>query len=104
MLMEPVVALFQGIAVGVTTLPGWITWLGNTVVVSGSLLVIWSGSKKTETIDATDALHQTDNELRQSLSFKSSRLMKRPMILRERAMTEETEFVPVKGQSMVPKK
>eukprot|EP00986_Skeletonema_menzelii_P021373 scaffold34322_cov160-Skeletonema_menzelii.AAC.3 len=104
MLMEPVVALFQGIAVGVATLPGWITWLGNTVVVSGSLLVIWSGSKKTETVDATDALHQTDNDLMKSLSFKGSRLMKRPMIPRERAMTEETEFVPVRGQSVGPKK
>ncbi len=102
MLMEPVIALFQGIAVGVATLPGWITWLGNTVVVSGSLLVIWSGSKKTETVDATDALHLTDNDLMKSLSFKGSRLMKRPMIVRERGMTEETEFVPVRGQFRAP--
>ena len=51
MLMEPVIALFQGMAVGVATIPGWMTWLGNAVVVSGSLIVIWSGSKKTETVD-----------------------------------------------------
>ena len=69
---------------------------------SGSLLVIWSGSKKTETVDATDALHQTDNDLMKSLSFKGSRLMKRPMIVRERGMTEETEFVPVRGQFRAP--
>ena len=104
MLMEPVIALFQGIAVGVATLPGPITWLGNAVVVSGSLIVIWSGSKKTETVDATDALHQTETELVKSLNcsikIKGSRLMKSPMIRRERGMTEETEFVPVRGQSV----
>lgn len=113
MLMEPVVALFQGMAVGVATLPGWITWLGNAVVVSGSVIVIWSGSKKTETVDATDALHQTENELAKSLNcsikIKGSRLMKSPLIRRDRGMTEETEFVPVRGQfatsrSLGPKK
>lgn len=102
MLMEPVIALFQGIAVGVATLPGWVTWLGNAVVVSGSVIVIWSGSKKTETVDATDALHQTENELVKSLNrsirIKGSRLMKSPLIRRDRGMTEETEFVPVRGQ------
>jgi len=102
MLMEPVIALFQGIAVGVATLPGWITWLGNLVVVSGSVIVIWSGSKKTETVDATDALHQTENELVKSLNcsikIKGSRLMKSPLIRRDRGMTEETEFDPVRGQ------
>ncbi|KAL7446174.1 hypothetical protein ACHAXM_010040 [Skeletonema potamos] len=113
MLMEPVVALFQGIAVGVATLPGWITWLGNAVVVIGSLIVIRSGSKKTETVDATDALHQTETEsvksLNCSIKIKGSRLMKSPMIRREKDMTEETEFVPVRRQfatsrSVGPKK
>ena len=113
MLMEPVIALFQGMAVGVATIPGWMTWLGNAVVVSGSLIVIWSGSKKTETVDATDALHQTETELVKSLDcsikIKGSRLMKSPMIRRERGMTDETEFIPVKGQfatsrSVGPKK
>lgn len=103
MLMEPVIALFQGIAVGVATFPGLTTWLGNAVVVSGSVMVIWSGSKKTETVDATDALHQTDTELVKSLNcslkIKGSRLMKSPLISRERGMTEDTEFVPVRGQS-----
>jgi drug/metabolite transporter (DMT)-like permease len=88
MLMEPVVALFQGIAVGVATLPGWITWLGNAVVVSGSLIVILSGSKKTEIVDATDALHQTETELVKSLNcsiqIKGSRLMKSPMLRRKK--------------------
>ena len=37
-----------------------------------------------------------------SLSFKGSRLMKRPMIVRERGMTEDTEFVPVRGQFRAP--
>ena len=54
---------FHGIAVGVSTLPGWITWLGNAIVISGSMLVIWAGSKKTETIDATDALYQAEMSL-----------------------------------------
>lgn len=103
MLMEPLIALFQGIAVGVATFPGFTTWLGNAVVVSGSVMVIWSGSNKTETVDATDALHQTDTELVKSLNcslkIKGSRLVKSPLIRRERGMTEETEFVPVRGQS-----
>ena len=103
MVMLPVIALFQGIAVGVSTFPGLTTWLGNAVVVSGSVMVIWSGSNKTETVDATDALHQTDTELVKSLNcslrIKGSKLMKSPLIRRERGMTEETEFVPVRGQS-----
>ena len=103
MLMEPVIALFQGIAVGVATFPGLTIWLGNTVVVSGSVMVIWSGSNKTETVDATEALHQTDTELVKSLNcslkIQGSRLVKSPLIRRERGMTEETEFVPVRGQS-----
>ena len=73
------------------------------MVVSGSVMVIWSGSNKTETVDATDALHQTDTELVKSLNcslkIKGSKLMKSPLIRRERGMTEETEFVPVRGQS-----
>mmetsp|Transcript_17505 Transcript_17505/g.27448 ORF Transcript_17505/g.27448 Transcript_17505/m.27448 type:complete len:652 (+) Transcript_17505:40-1995(+) len=113
MLMEPVIALFEGIGVGVATLPGWITWLGNAVVVSGSLIVIWSGSKKTEIVDADVALHQTENELGKSLNcsikIKGSRLMESPLMRRERGMSEETEFVPVRGQfatsrSLGPKK
>ena len=113
MLMEPCIALFQGIAVGVTTLPGWITWLGNAIVISGSMLVIWSGSKKTETIDATDALLQAENELVKSLNcsikVRGSRIMKSPLVRRDRGISEDTEFIPVRGQfttsgSMGPKK
>ncbi|KAL7470761.1 hypothetical protein ACHAXS_011039 [Conticribra weissflogii] len=62
MLMEPIVASFIGAAVGVSTLPGWVTWAGDAVVAVGSIMVISSGSKKTESIDATEALHGTKRE------------------------------------------
>jgi len=63
MLMEPIVASFIGAAVGVSTLPGWVTWAGDAVVAVGSIMVISSGSKKTESIDATEALHGMKREV-----------------------------------------
>lgn len=57
MLMEPIFASFMGAATGVSTLPGWMTWLGDAVVVVGSIMVISSGAETTESIDATEALH-----------------------------------------------
>lgn len=56
MLMEPVVGVFIGVLVGVDTLPGTITWVGDTIVTLGSALVVYSGAKKTESIDATKAV------------------------------------------------
>ena len=56
MLMEPVVGVFIGVLVGVDTLPGTITWVGDAIVTLGSALVVYSGAKKTESIDATKAV------------------------------------------------
>jgi len=83
MLMEPIVASFMGAAVGVSSLPGWITWAGDAVVVLGSAMVISSGAKKTESIDATDALHNFEREvdsIRGSTSTKTSFTLKSSLL------------------------
>lgn len=83
MLMEPIVASFMGAAVGVSSLPGWITWAGDAVVVLGSVMVISSGAKKTESIDATDALHNFEREvdsIRGSTSTKTSLTLKSSLL------------------------
>jgi drug/metabolite transporter (DMT)-like permease len=119
MLMEPIVASLMGAAAGVSTLPGLMTWAGDGVVVVGSILVILSGSKKTETIDATKALHTVNEELivegkpgllrRSSMSTKTPTLKRsvvlrsptRHMIRKDRANTgdESMEFVFVGNKS-----
>ncbi|KAL3796961.1 hypothetical protein HJC23_000714 [Cyclotella cryptica] len=118
MLMEPILASLMGAAVGVSALPGLVTWAGDAVVVLGSILVIWSGSKKTETIDASGALHAVNEELlvegkpdllrrssmstktsylKRTISLKSPRLLRSPMIQttrKDRSISEDTtEFV-----------
>ena len=86
MLMEPVIAAFMGVAAGVSTLPGWVTWAGDAVVTVGSLMVISSGAKKTESIDATCALHTLEGDdniegRKSNASFpKSPMPMKSPLI------------------------
>ena len=115
MLMEPIVATFIGMAVGVSTLPGLVTWIGNAVVVLGSIMVIYTGSKKTETIDATDALQQFEDDkletsdittksprlLKGSL-MKSPRLMRTPLVVNKLRDVEEMEFVSVGKKSKIP--
>jgi hypothetical protein len=118
MLMEPIIASLMGAVAGVSTLPGSMTWAGDAVVVVGSILVILSGSKKTDTIDATTALHTVNEELvvegipelfrRSSMSTKNPSL-KRSVVLRsptkqhivrkENTIAEDdsTEFVFVGG-------
>mmetsp|Transcript_35911 Transcript_35911/g.54588 ORF Transcript_35911/g.54588 Transcript_35911/m.54588 type:complete len:659 (-) Transcript_35911:84-2060(-) len=62
MLMEPVSAVFIGFWAGVSSLPGMQTWIGDAIVTMGSGMVIYSGSSKTESIDATKAVrpkHET---------------------------------------------
>mmetsp|Transcript_1071 Transcript_1071/g.1724 ORF Transcript_1071/g.1724 Transcript_1071/m.1724 type:complete len:664 (+) Transcript_1071:64-2055(+) len=62
MLMEPVIAVFIGFWAGVSSLPGMQTWIGDAIVTMGSGMVIYSGSSKTESIDATKAVrpkHET---------------------------------------------
>ena len=56
MLMEPVVGVFMGFWVGVASLPVAQTWVGSAIVTFGSRLVVYSGSTKTESIDATKAV------------------------------------------------
>jgi hypothetical protein len=127
MLMEPIFAAFMGAAVGVSTLPGWVTWAGDGVVTIGSIMVISSGSKKTESIDATEALHTIEEEYgpdkhelkkssmltRSPMLAKNSITMKSPLILKSPAnarhptkqrgkdwvANEEVEFVSVNAKS-----
>lgn len=99
MLMEPIFAAFIGKWAGVSALPGWVTWAGDGVVTIGSILVISSGSRKTETIDATDALQheveQLDDSpttLKKSSLMKSPVMMKNPLIVKKQNSIEEMEF------------
>ncbi|KAL9181636.1 hypothetical protein ACHAXT_010441 [Thalassiosira profunda] len=100
------------VVIGVDTLPGWATWAGDAVVMVGSFLVIWSGAKKTETIDATDALQQLDEDATEKSgvakspylrrSVNTPRLMKSPLLRspkpRKRLETDdEMEFVSVRS-------
>jgi drug/metabolite transporter (DMT)-like permease len=61
MLSEPVLGALMAALVGSDPLPGWQTWIGNVVVAVGIFLVIWSGARSTETIDATKALMQVNS-------------------------------------------
>ena len=74
MLMEPVVGSLLGVVTGTASLPGLQTWIGNVIVGLGTFIVIYSGSSKTEKIDATEALRQSRDG-----SFVSS-VMKSPLI------------------------
>ena len=56
MLLEPVIGALLGVAAGTARMPGLQTWLGDLVVAGGTFLVIYSGSNKKESIDATEAL------------------------------------------------
>jgi drug/metabolite transporter (DMT)-like permease len=61
MLSEPIIGSLLAAAVGSDPLPGIQTWLGNIVVAVGIFLVVWSGARSTETIDATKALLQVNH-------------------------------------------
>ena len=61
MLSEPVLGALMAALVGSDPLPGLQTWIGNIVVAVGIFLVVWSGARSTETIDATKALLQVNN-------------------------------------------
>lgn len=64
MLMEPVVGVFIGILVGVDSLPGAQTWTGAAIVTLGSGLVVYAGSTKTESIDATKAVRPRSDSIK----------------------------------------
>ena len=78
--MEPIVASVMGSIAGVSSLPSLMTWAGDGVVMVGSILVILSGSKKTETIDATNAL-----KVNEELALEGN-----PVLLRRSSMSTKT--------------
>ncbi|DBA03878.1 TPA: hypothetical protein N0F65_004568 [Lagenidium giganteum] len=55
-LLEPLIANLMGIVCGVDVMPGWVTFVGATLVTVGTIMVIGTQSQKIEEIDATDAL------------------------------------------------
>ncbi|KAI9905186.1 hypothetical protein PsorP6_013759 [Peronosclerospora sorghi] len=55
-LMEPIVATVQGIVMGVDTIPGVLTFIGASLVIGGTFLVLRSQRRKTEKVDATEAV------------------------------------------------
>lgn len=59
-LVEPIVATAQGIVMNVDVMPGRITFVGATLVIGGTCLVLSSQSRKTEKVDATEALLASD--------------------------------------------
>ncbi|GMF56846.1 unnamed protein product [Phytophthora fragariaefolia] len=68
MLVEPVLAAFMGVAVGVDVFPGLLTIIGSLLIIGGTALVIASNSSKTQTIDATPAMSSTSTVLPKGLS------------------------------------
>ncbi|KAH7476323.1 hypothetical protein PRIC1_000329 [Phytophthora ramorum] len=70
-LMEPIVATGQGIVMGVDAMPGLFTFVGATLVIGGTFLVIYSQSRKTEKIDATEAVLASDATPRAVYSTRS---------------------------------
>lgn len=60
-LLEPIVATAMGIFVGVDAIPGFLTFIGATLVIGGTLMVIATQSEKTEQIDATETIKSTAN-------------------------------------------
>jgi len=61
MLTEPVIATLLGILAGVEAMPVGQIIVGNAFVILGSIIVISSESKKTESIDATKALKTVED-------------------------------------------
>ncbi|KAF1790250.1 Nucleotide-diphospho-sugar transferase [Phytophthora cactorum] len=59
-LMEPIVATAQGIVMGVDVMPGPLTFVGAALVIGGTCLVLSSQSRKTEKVDATEAVLASD--------------------------------------------
>lgn len=99
MLCEPIVATFIGMVVGVSGFPSIPTWIGNAIIIIGSTMVIRTGSKKSEMIDATNALqHFEEDELNRSVkkihNMQSPKLMRSPLIVNKQDV-EDVEFESV---------
>ncbi|GMF23610.1 unnamed protein product [Phytophthora lilii] len=78
MLVEPVLAAFMGVAVGVDVFPGLLTIIGSLLIIAGTALVIVSNSSKTQTIDATQAMSFTSTAMPRGLSSATAAGLKLP--------------------------
>ncbi|KAG2774289.1 hypothetical protein PC129_g5429 [Phytophthora cactorum] len=78
MLVEPVLAAFMGVAVGVDVFPGLLTIAGSLLIIAGTAMVIVSNSSKTQTIDATPAMSSTSTALPRGLSSATAAGLKLP--------------------------
>jgi drug/metabolite transporter (DMT)-like permease/choline kinase len=78
MLVEPVLAAFMGVAVGVEVFPGLLTIVGSLLIIAGTALVIVSNSSKTQTIDATEAMSFSSTALPRGLSSATAAGLKLP--------------------------
>ncbi|KAG7399573.1 hypothetical protein PHYBOEH_008568 [Phytophthora boehmeriae] len=70
-LMEPIVATAQGIVMGVDVMPGAYTFIGASLVIGGTCLVLRSQSHKTEKVDATEAVLAANDTPRAVYSARS---------------------------------
>ena len=92
MLMEPIFAAFIGTWVGVSSLPGLITWAGDGVVMIGSFMVIRSGAKSRETIDATEAMQQYEAEEEQIPGTPKLLMRSPPLIVKDKYEKKDMEL------------
>ena len=49
-LLSPLVAVLEGIAVGVETTPGLLTWLGAAVIVGSSVVIVTNSRQQSTTV------------------------------------------------------
>ncbi|CAI5731450.1 unnamed protein product [Peronospora destructor] len=70
-LMEPIVATAQGIVMRVDVMPGPFTFVGAALVIGGTALVLRSQRRKTEKIDATEAVLASNATPRAMYSTRS---------------------------------
>mmetsp|Transcript_9439 Transcript_9439/g.19614 ORF Transcript_9439/g.19614 Transcript_9439/m.19614 type:complete len:142 (+) Transcript_9439:1864-2289(+) len=62
MLADPAVGAIQGFLVGVSPMPGIQTWIGDLIVVVGSTMVICSGMRKTDRVDVTEVVAESQSQ------------------------------------------
>lgn len=77
-LLEPIVATIQGIIMGVDAIPGWTTFVGATLVIGGTFMVLSSQAKKTESIDATEAVLAANSTPKPLYSTRAARRRNTP--------------------------
>ena len=115
MLLEPVIGALLGTAAGTAPLPGLQTWLGDLVVAGGTFMVIYAGSSKKESIDATEALRprtgatlEADDTSSQITSVVKSPLIQRvsrspllPRVDEKKAQTDDAAVEPSAASKVV---